>query len=158
MSNSTVDIVVGLPELSYFSMRDIVHELVWLILLCSMAASLSSFCSTNLHKFKSTWAFERQKAKPRVWDSSLCKRTIFIRDLTYATTEKELFVFISRVAPPEDWLICKFPDTGRGRGFAFVQMESVETMHTVIRKLNNDSLNGRNVKLEMSTNAITRSK
>lgn len=100
---------------------------------------------------------DRQRS-PRQYNHSLHKRTIFLRDISYSTTESDVSWFISRVAKPEDVLVCKFPDTGRARGFAFVQMETRQAMERAIQDLHNTRLHGRYVKLEPSATAISRAR
>lgn len=70
--------------------------------------------------------------------------TLFVGNIPYSTTEqdlRELFErFGGKVASVR--VITDF-DTGRSRGYAFVEMTTAEEARKVVQELNNFNLNGR---------------
>lgn len=71
---------------------------------------------------------------------------LFVGNIPYATTEQELRDLFSRsggkVASVR--IITDF-DTGRSKGYAFVEMATAEDAQKAIHELHNFSLNGRNI-------------
>jgi RNA recognition motif-containing protein len=74
----------------------------------------------------------------------MVNRKLFVGNLPYATTEqdlKELFARSGRnVASVR---VITDLDTGRSKGYAFVEMGTLEDAEGAIRELNNFSLGGR---------------
>jgi RNA recognition motif-containing protein len=71
-------------------------------------------------------------------------KTIYVGNLEWNTTEDELKEFFSTQGNVVSVQIIKDRDTGRSRGFGFVEMENADE---AITALNNKELRGRNLKL-----------
>jgi len=75
---------------------------------------------------------------------------LFVGNLSFKTTEQELQDAFARsgrvvsVALPTD------RDTGRKRGFGFVQMQTAEEAETAIRDFNGQNLGGRQIVVNAS--------
>lgn len=67
---------------------------------------------------------------------------IFVGNLSYQTTEDQLADLFAEAGPVESVTIVTDRDTGRSRGFAFVEMDS-EAANNAIEKFNGVELNGR---------------
>lgn len=68
---------------------------------------------------------------------------LFVRNLSYNTTEGELSNLFEQHGQVVSAKIPTDRDTGRPRGFGFVEMATIESAETAIRTLDNTQLNGR---------------
>ena len=69
---------------------------------------------------------------------------IFVGNLSYQTTEEQLNELFSEVGPVESATIVTDRDTGRSRGFAFIEMDRDAAVQA-IEKFNGVELNGRTI-------------
>lgn len=69
---------------------------------------------------------------------------IFVGNLSYQTTEDQLTDLFSEVGQVESATIVTDRDTGRSRGFAFIEMER-DAAAQAIEKFNGVELNGRTI-------------
>ena len=69
---------------------------------------------------------------------------IFVGNLSYQTTEDQLADLFSEVGPVESATIVTDRDTGRSRGFAFVEMDQ-DAAQKAIERFNGYDLNGRTI-------------
>ena len=69
---------------------------------------------------------------------------IFVGNLSYQTTEDQLSDLFSEVGPVESATIVTDRDTGRSRGFAFIEMDP-EAAAKAIERFNGAELNGRTI-------------
>ena len=69
---------------------------------------------------------------------------IFVGNLSYQTTEDQLSDLFSEVGEVQSATIVTDRDTGRSRGFAFIEMER-EAATKAIERFNGVELNGRNI-------------
>lgn len=70
--------------------------------------------------------------------------TIFVAKLDFGVTEEELQDLFGQYGTVAKVNIAKDKETGKPRGFAFVEMPSVEEARAAISQLDNYSFNGRN--------------
>src|SRR5262252_734823 len=70
-------------------------------------------------------------------------RRLYIGNLSYNTTEMELREAFGQVGSVADVKIVMDRDTGRPRGFAFVEMSSDQEAQQAIQQLNGRELDGR---------------
>jgi cold-inducible RNA-binding protein len=68
---------------------------------------------------------------------------LFVGNLSYATTEADLRAYFSAVAPPSQVVLPVDRDTGRPRGFAFVEYPERSHAEQAIQRFNGQVLNGR---------------
>jgi len=68
---------------------------------------------------------------------------LFVGNLAYSTTEAELRSYFGAVAPPSHVVLPVDRETGRPRGFAFVEFLDRAHAEEAIRKFNGQPLNGR---------------
>jgi len=68
---------------------------------------------------------------------------IFVGNLSYQTTQDELFAAFSAYGNVERVNIVNDRDTGQPRGFAFVEMTESRDAQTAISSLNGTEMNGR---------------
>jgi RNA recognition motif-containing protein len=68
---------------------------------------------------------------------------LFVGNLSYATTEADLRAYFSTVAPPSQVVLPVDRETGRPRGFAFVEFTERAHAEEAIQKFNGQVFNGR---------------
>jgi RNA recognition motif-containing protein len=68
---------------------------------------------------------------------------LFVGNLSYATTEADLRTYFGTVAPPSQIVLPVDRDTGRPRGFAFVEYPERPQAEAAILKFNGQVFNGR---------------
>lgn len=71
-------------------------------------------------------------------------KKMYVGNLSFQTTETELNDLFGQVGPVESVRIVTDRDTGRSRGFAFVEM-SHEDADKAIQRFNGSELRGRNL-------------
>jgi RNA recognition motif-containing protein len=70
---------------------------------------------------------------------------LFIGNLPYDTTDAELRAHFATVAPPSEVVLPLDRETGRPRGFAFVEFPERSAAEEVIRRFNAQPFKGRNL-------------
>jgi cold-inducible RNA-binding protein len=70
---------------------------------------------------------------------------LFIGNLPYDTTDAELRVHLGTIAPPSEVVLPIDRETGRPRGFAFVEFTDRAVAEEVIRRYNAQPFKGRNL-------------
>ena len=68
---------------------------------------------------------------------------LFVGNLSYATTEADLRTYFGTVAAPSQVVLPVDRDTGRPRGFAFVEFQDRANAEAAIQKFNGQPFNGR---------------
>ena len=68
---------------------------------------------------------------------------LFVGNLSYATTEADLRTYFGTVAPPSHVVLPVDRETGRPRGFAFVEFLDRSQAEEAIQKFNGQVFNGR---------------
>ena len=68
---------------------------------------------------------------------------LFVGNLSYSTTEADLRTYFATVAPPSHVVLPVDRETGRPRGFAFVEFLDRAHAEQAIQKFNGQALNGR---------------
>jgi RNA recognition motif-containing protein len=68
---------------------------------------------------------------------------LFVGNLSYATTEADLRAYFGTVAPPSQVVLPVDRETGRPRGFAFVEFPERSQAEQAIQKFNGQVFNGR---------------
>ena len=72
---------------------------------------------------------------------------IYVGNLSYRATEDELREAFARFGQVESVQIIKDRETGRSRGFAFVEMPDAEQAKAAIEQLDSADIAGRQVKV-----------
>jgi len=68
---------------------------------------------------------------------------LFVGNLAYSTTEADLRAYFGTVAPPSQVVLPVDRDTGRPRGFAFVEFSERSQAEQAIQRFNGQVFNGR---------------
>ena len=68
---------------------------------------------------------------------------LFVGNLSYSTTEAELRTYFGAVAPPTQVVLPVDRETGRPRGFAFVEFQDRAQAEKAIQQFNGQVFNGR---------------
>jgi RNA recognition motif-containing protein len=68
---------------------------------------------------------------------------LFVGNLSYSTSEADLRAYFGTVAPPSQVVLPVDRDTGRPRGFAFVEFQERSHAEQAIQKFNGQVFNGR---------------
>eukprot|EP01039_Chlorochromonas_danica_P008832 gene8832-9738_t len=75
----------------------------------------------------------------------------FIGNITYNTGERELLELFGKYGVVKECRVAIDGNTGRSRGFAFVMMETPEEAQAAIDGISGSSIDGRQVRVEVST-------
>ena len=68
---------------------------------------------------------------------------LFVGNLSYSTTEADLRTYFGAVAPPSQVVLPVDRETGRPRGFAFIEFIDRSHAETAIQRFNGQVFNGR---------------
>ncbi|MGH6689927.1 MAG: RNA recognition motif domain-containing protein [Gammaproteobacteria bacterium] len=82
---------------------------------------------------------------------------LFIGGLPFGTSSEALRELFNQVEGVETVTVVTDRDTGRSRGFGFVEMATSEAADAAVRKFNGHSLDGRTLKVELSKPSAPRS-
>lgn len=72
-------------------------------------------------------------------------KKLYVGNLSYNTTQEQLMTLFSQAGEVQEISIITDRDTGRPKGFAFVEMTTEEGAQTAISRFNNYSLDDRNL-------------
>ncbi len=78
---------------------------------------------------------------------------LFVGGLSYSTSQESLRDAFAACGHVESATIVTDRDTGRSRGFGFVEMGTPEEADQAVSRLNGASLDGRTIKVEKATGA-----
>jgi RNA recognition motif-containing protein len=73
---------------------------------------------------------------------------LFVGGLSYSTSSERLREAFAACGAVESATVVTDRDTGRSRGFGFVEMATPEDAEQAINRLNGSSLDGRNIQVE----------
>ena len=76
---------------------------------------------------------------------------LFIGSLEYSTTDSQLEEHFSKIGKVLSAKVIVDRDTGVGKGFGFVEMETPEAAKEAMNKLNGTELNGRSIAVKEAT-------
>jgi cold-inducible RNA-binding protein len=125
------------------------------LILFSLARQFESCCFLDIRERPSSvWrafdcAFQSLSRKAsevpfdHVWRNTMSKR-IYVGNLSYQTTENDLASLFEQVGEVESVNIITDRDTGRSKGFGFVEMGSDEA-DKAIAQFNGTEINGRTI-------------
>jgi cold-inducible RNA-binding protein len=82
---------------------------------------------------------------------------LFIGGLSFTTTEDRLRAAFAEVGTVESAAIVLDRDTGRSRGFGFVEMSTAEEAEQAIARFNGKDFDGRQIKVEKASSSQPRS-
>jgi RNA recognition motif-containing protein len=75
---------------------------------------------------------------------------LFVGNLTFATTNRQLEAIFAEYGEVADAQVITDRDTGRSRGFGFVEMASTEAAEKAISSLNGRDFDGRQLKVNVA--------
>ncbi|CAN0102155.1 unnamed protein product, partial [Phaeothamnion confervicola] len=81
------------------------------------------------------------------------KNDVFVGNIPYGTTEEQLHQIFSTVGPVVNIRVVQDSETGKPKGYAFVEYEDAATSLSAIRNLNGQECNGRNLRVNFSNNS-----
>lgn len=81
------------------------------------------------------------------------KHDIFVGNLSFNTTEEQLLIAFSEVGRVVNVRMVTDQDTGKPRGFAFVEFEQAQAALSAIRNMNDYELNGRRLRVNFSNSS-----
>lgn len=88
------------------------------------------------------------------WETTYRKDTmetkLYVGNLAFAATEEDLRVHFSQVGAVKSVTLIKDRETGRSKGFAFVEMESDADANSAIEKLNGTQLGQRSINVSIA--------
>jgi cold-inducible RNA-binding protein len=81
---------------------------------------------------------------------------LFIGGLSFSTTEDRLRAAFAEVGQVDSAAIVTDRDTGRSRGFGFVEMSTAEDAEQAIARFNGHEFDGRQLKVEKAAPSTSR--
>ena len=75
---------------------------------------------------------------------------LFIGGLAFSTSNERLREVFAQVGAVESAAVVMDRDTGRSRGFGFVEMATAEEADAAVKKFNGHELDGRTLKVEIA--------
>jgi cold-inducible RNA-binding protein len=75
---------------------------------------------------------------------------LFVGSLSFSTSNERLREAFARVGTVESASVVTDRDTGRSRGFGFVEMSTNEEANEAVSRLNGTELDGRRIKVEIA--------
>lgn len=75
---------------------------------------------------------------------------LYVGNLSYDTTEEELKTLFARAGTVASVVLIRERDTGRSKGFAFIEMGSQTEAEQAIRMLNGSSVGNRDIKVNIA--------
>ena len=75
---------------------------------------------------------------------------LYVGNLSFNTTGEDLREYFSQAGTVESASVVEDRDTGRSRGFGFVEMSSREEGEAAIAQFNGNDLNGRNLTVNVA--------
>jgi RNA recognition motif-containing protein len=75
---------------------------------------------------------------------------LFIGSLSFSTSSERLREAFARIGTVESASVVTDRDTGRSRGFGFVEMATSEEANDAVARLNGTELDGRRIKVELA--------
>jgi RNA recognition motif-containing protein len=84
-------------------------------------------------------------------------RKLYVGNLPYETNEQDLQELFAQAGNVESVTVMRDRDTGRARGFAFVEMSSDDDAQSAITKLNDQQFGGRRLTVNEARPQVPRS-
>lgn len=84
------------------------------------------------------------------------RHDVFVGNLTFNCTEEQLHDVFSFVGPVKNIRILSDKESGRPKGFAFIEYMDANTALAAIRRLDGTEMNGRKLKVSYSNNSNLR--
>jgi len=78
---------------------------------------------------------------------------LFIGSLAFSTSTERLRELFTEVGAVESAAVVMDRDTGRSRGFGFVEMATAEEASQAVQRFNGHELDGRQLKVEMANSS-----
>ena len=75
---------------------------------------------------------------------------LFIGGLSFSTSNERLREVFAQAGSVESATVVTDRDTGRSRGFGFVEMATAEEADAAVRKFNGQEIDGRTLKVELA--------
>ncbi len=75
---------------------------------------------------------------------------LFIGSLAFSTSTERLRELFAQVGGVESAAVVMDRDTGRSRGFGFVEMATAEEANQAVKRFNGHELDGRQLKVELA--------
>jgi RNA recognition motif-containing protein len=102
--------------------------------------------------------FRRSRARGSLRrQETIMSQKLFIGGLPFSTSTDELRQLFNEVTGVESVAIATDRDTGRSRGFGFVEMATSEAANEAVRKFNGTTLGGRTLTVEIAKPSAPRS-
>ncbi len=78
---------------------------------------------------------------------------LFIGSLSFSTSTERLRELFTEVGAVESAAVVMDRDTGRSRGFGFVEMATAEEANQAVKRFNGHELDGRQLKVELANSS-----
>jgi RNA recognition motif-containing protein len=81
---------------------------------------------------------------------------MYVSNLCFHTTDEILRQLFDKFGPVSSAKVIMDRETGRGRGFGFVEMQSVEDANKAMKELNNKEVEGRPISVSVAREKTSR--
>ena len=78
---------------------------------------------------------------------------LFVGSLAFSTSTERLRELFAEAGAVESAAVVMDRDTGRSRGFGFVEMSTAEEANQAVKRLNGHELDGRQLKVELANSS-----
>ena len=78
---------------------------------------------------------------------------LFIGGMPFSTTDERLRELFATAGGVDSAVVVTDRDTGRSRGFGFVEMTTAEDAHAAVKKFDGQVVDGRTLKVEVAKSA-----
>ena len=112
---------------------------------------MSAFCVSLTHLFLPTYTV--RTAQQQQQQQQQQKHDIFVGNLAFNTTEEQLLQSFSEIGRVIKVRLVTDVETGKPRGFAFVEFEDPQAALSAIRNMNDYELNGRRIRVNFSNSS-----
>ena len=80
----------------------------------------------------------------------MASQNLFVGSLAYATTDETLKAFFEQIGPVASARVITDRDSGRSKGFGFVEMENDDDNQKAVDQLNGKELDGREINVSLA--------
>ena len=85
-----------------------------------------------------------------IFEGAVMAHKLFVGGISFSTSTERLRELFAQVGAVESATVVTDRDTGRSRGFAFVEMATAEEAEQAVTRFNGQEVDGRQIKVELA--------
>ena len=82
-------------------------------------------------------------------------RVVFVGNIAFDVSEEQLISLFSEVGPVRSVRLVTDRDSGRPKGYGFIEYDSADIASSAVRNLNNRAIGNRNIRVDYSVDEAT---